>query len=287
MAGRRRPATATWFGEHSGLALFGVGCVLVLAAVVTPDRGAATTAAILFIGGGMVLVGALLPRLAGTIRITPASIEMALAERLDATRREAEVRTPGHQEEAIGRAFEALLPRLRAAGVVVAADDDAPVTAGDGPSHLPDAPPQPAAAHPSASEPRSTRAMRAWPRLGWAAAGIGVATLVLVALMPLELLVPDGGLPEPPPEATDGVLVEPPPEPSRGVDTTVVVAVVALAAAVAAAAWVAWRPVRSRLAHASQKAVTPPFLEPPRVFARRIVDGLATEVHDLEGPEPG
>jgi hypothetical protein len=110
-----------------------------------------------FLGCGLMLVGSLLPRLTGTIKVTPGSIELALAERLEATRREVEARAPELEEAALVRALEDLLPKLVSTGTV---PDPADVPAEQGRS-------------------------RAGPVRGpwrWAAAGAATATIGLVGI---------------------------------------------------------------------------------------------------------
>lgn len=170
-----RQHASTWFGQHSGVAVFAVGVVVVIAALFgNPQQSA------LVLGGSMVVVGALIPRL-GKIRSLKIGallhLELEVAKRLDAARHEAELRAPGHEEEAIGRAFEALLPQLRAVGVLPAADsresDGAP----------PSAPVRAGVPAPGRRFP--------WPRWGGAVVGAAAAVVAVSVLVPVLVMSPD------------------------------------------------------------------------------------------------
>lgn len=117
MAGSDQDPKQGWFAVHSGFALFSAGFLMVLAAVLA-QQGPAETTALILIGAAVMLIGGLLPRLAGTIKITPGSIELSLLERLEATRQEAAERVPERVDEAVGRAFLELLPQLQALNLI-------------------------------------------------------------------------------------------------------------------------------------------------------------------------
>jgi hypothetical protein len=105
--------------------MFLVGCSMVFI-VLLSSAETSTIITVAFLGCGLILVGSLLPRLTGTIKVTPGSIELALAERLEATRREAETRAPELEEAALRRALEELIPTMFAPDTRSAPVDDAP-----------------------------------------------------------------------------------------------------------------------------------------------------------------
>lgn len=263
---------ATWFSEHSGLLLFAVGSVMVLTALVAGlllDRSPATTVAILFIGAGMILVGALLPRIAGTIKITPGSIEMAIAERLEATRREAAQRVPGREDEAVARAMKALLAQL-------------PVDTRDAAAQAPANGPEPATPPPAPtadrSPPPTKRSMRGWQIATGAGAVAAVAmTAVLVTTLTLGGEPPDGVNTPPPgggeqPVPTDEQTPTPTPGPTAPATNSGQIAV-GVASVVVVAALLLWLGWRARRVEPSLDDHVPRMGE-PQEFARRIVDGL-------------
>jgi hypothetical protein len=288
-----------WFTQHSGAALFVVGCAMVFVGLFLRDGPTAVTSA--FLGCGLMLVGSLLPRLAGTIKVTPGSIELALAERLEATRREVEARAPELEEAALVRALEDLLPKL--------------VSTGSGPGQ---ADPPEERGRPQAGATRG--------RWTWAAAGaaiaivglVGVATVGQLAMAPSGDVAaptdggssspdgdpadgpedgdpdtgsPDAGAPTDPsspdlpgdgvtgdgePSDEQGAGSDPPdsgtdaPGPDDGSGSAVIVWALAVPALATGLVAVAWRRARSRAA-ARQSALD---LEPAPAFARRIVDDL-------------
>lgn len=283
----RGPSKPPWFSEHSGMALFTVGCALVLAVVLGPERSPAVAAGALFVGGAMVLIGSLLPRLTGTIKITPASIEMALAERLDATRREALMRTPGHEDEAIGRAFEMLLPWLRAAELIPPAGEEPARAAGK--PHAEQQPPAPPAVGASAPQPRASG-----PRWRWAPAAAVLVFATAAGLTVLTVQAPQQDpAPTEEPRATEEPTPQADPAPTEertateeptpteeptlsGPGMAVLLAGVLLAGAGAAAQ--ATR--RARRRRAADEPLAGAFAVPPDVFAQRIVDELTGEQDD-------
>lgn len=109
----------TWFTRHGDLALYFAGLLMVLGGIAVESQVAVKTALIL-IGAAIILVGGLLARITGTIKISPQGIEIPVAaviEWLEATRQEAQRRVPDRVEEAIGQAFLDLIPFLSSAGV--------------------------------------------------------------------------------------------------------------------------------------------------------------------------
>jgi hypothetical protein len=166
----RQPRDGTsWFTEHSGAAMFLVGCAMVFSALYIGGGTAAVTST--FLGCGLMLVGALLPRLTGTIRVTPGSIELALAERLEATRREVETRAPGLEEAALARAVEELVPELLARRSTSPPAEDAP-------------------------RPAPSRAGGRWM---WATAGAAATALVMGGVLTVVPRAPDA-----PPQGATG-----------------------------------------------------------------------------------
>jgi hypothetical protein len=252
----------TWFTQHSGAALFLAGCAMVFVGLF---RGGGTTAVTsAFLGCGLMLVGALLPRLTGTIKVTPSSIELGLAERLEATRREVEARAPELEEAALTRALEEMLPRLAAAATAATA----PTTA-------------------TAPSARTGRAAGWWrtAAVGTAAVAVfGLAAVGGLAVVTQGLPLGDdaqlaltgdgegdavtGGGAPPPPPADEGA-PDPVMEAERGTAVVWLAAVLALTIA-GVAVWAG----RARSEPPAAAALTE---EPAPTFARRIVDELVTE----------
>lgn len=112
--GDRTPA----FSRHGDAALYAVGALMIGAGVLIENQAAVKTVLVL-VGAGLVLVGVLLPRVTGTIEMGPQGIKIPIAvvARLEATRLEAEQKAPDRVSEAVGRAYQALLP-------VIASGDD-------------------------------------------------------------------------------------------------------------------------------------------------------------------
>lgn len=258
--GTPRPPTGLWFAEHSGAALFIVGTAIVFVGLLAPGQQAATTVAALFLGGGMMLIGALLPRLVGTIRISPGGIELALAERLEATRREAEQRVPAHVDQAVARAIEELRPVLGATARPV---------------------PSPEAAE--AAAPASPRG-----RTRWLWTGVVLSAVAVLGWLYGSQLDAD-------PPAVPGRGFVPP----AGGGGGWLYAVLLITALLGLVAWTlrrvvrrshpghatgATRPVEGRGSGAGPGAGPAAPLEPARVFARRIVDGLVADIGTADDP---
>jgi hypothetical protein len=94
------------FARFVDAALFVVGAVMVAAGVVEEGAGQAV---LILVGAGLMVMGAVLPRLSGTIKISPGLVEMTVVQQLEATRKEAERRIPEQTEEAVGLAFQKLM----------------------------------------------------------------------------------------------------------------------------------------------------------------------------------
>jgi hypothetical protein len=148
---------------------------MVAAGVFIVDGGA-TQAVVFLLGTGLMVMGALLPRLSGTIRISPGSLEMTVIQQLEATRREAEQHLPDRVDEAVGLAFQ----RLVQSGAIVGA-----VTPGARTSE-----------EPSPEPPRAAR-HRGLP---WRLVPAGLAALLLFFVVGGVLVLPGG---ESPPEPAD------------------------------------------------------------------------------------
>jgi hypothetical protein len=254
---------------------------MVFVGLLLRDGTTAITSA--FLGCGLMLVGSLLPRLTGTIKVTPGSIELALAERLEATRREAEARAPELEEAALLRAVEDLLPKLLTTD---AGRDPAIVPPGDDRARGP-----------------SVRGRWAWAAAGAATALVGLVgaatVLELASTRTGDVRAPpaeapptsddagaddgdDGGDPpefelEPDPPGTDiGTAPDPPgtptgaPDPDDGPGSVVAVWALASLASIIALLTLVRRRARSRAATGG----TSLDLEPAPAFARRIVDDL-------------
>jgi hypothetical protein len=191
----RYPTEPSWLSRHSGEAMFLVGCAMVFTGLLFREGATAVTTA--FLGCGLMLVGSLLPRLTGTIKVTPGSIELALAERLEATRREVEARAPDLEEEALARAVEELLPRLTAGHVEPFQSTAAPsVEREASPGRRPSAPraaPVSLDGEPTGRDLRSEPRRRSLPRL--ATAGATAVALVVggIAFGGLVLTTPAPG----------------------------------------------------------------------------------------------
>jgi hypothetical protein len=94
-----------------------------VAAGVALDNDTAVKTVLVLIGAGLTVVGVLLPRLAGTLEISPTNVKIPIAgviERLEATRQIATMRAPDRVDEAVGHAYRLLAPFL-----TVEADGDA------------------------------------------------------------------------------------------------------------------------------------------------------------------
>ncbi len=107
--GDRTPA----FSRHGDAALYAAGALMIGAGVILENQAAVKTVLVL-IGAGLVLVGVLLPRVTGTIEMGPQGIKIPIAvvARLEATRLEAEQKAPERVSEAVGKAYQALLPLI-------------------------------------------------------------------------------------------------------------------------------------------------------------------------------
>ena len=275
MRGSSTEEPTTWFTAHSGVALFCAGALMVVAAVAIPRQSPAIATVLILIGAAVMLIGGLLPRLAGTIKITPGSVELALAERLEATRVEAMRRDPDRVDEAVSRAFERMRTELlsnppgsattavpnagrRPGPASVSAT--APAGSASGSQReadagtLPDYRPEPA----TMSAPRANRTLRALVLVGAFVAGIfGVQVLVGA----------------PPPGAVPG---PPGPEPGSGTLGFIEAAALVVAfIAIAAGVLLALRTVRRR--NSVNVATSPPLSVSPSEFARQVVDDLAFE----------
>ncbi len=87
---QRNVAERSWFERHSDVILFGAGLIMVLAGVLLENNTAVKTTLVL-IGAGVLLVGALLPRIGGIIRLSPRGFEIPLDRAdQDATERAAQ-----------------------------------------------------------------------------------------------------------------------------------------------------------------------------------------------------
>lgn len=111
--GRVDTGRGTWFDNHGGVALFVLGTGMIVGGIAR-NGDAVITGASLFVGSALAVLGVLLPRLSGTIKITPSGVELNVVQVLEATREEAARRAPDRVEEAVGRAF----PRLVDDGLV-------------------------------------------------------------------------------------------------------------------------------------------------------------------------
>lgn len=107
--GDRTPA----FSRHGDAALYAAGALMIGAGVILENQAAVKTVLVL-VGAGLVLVGVLLPRVTGTIEMGPQGIKIPIAvvARLEATRLEAEQKAPERVSEAVGKAYQALLPLI-------------------------------------------------------------------------------------------------------------------------------------------------------------------------------
>jgi hypothetical protein len=92
------------------------GVAMIVFGVTLEDKAAAESLLIL-LGTGLIVVGVLLPRLSGTLEISATGVKIpieSVLERLEVTRREAQVHAPDRVQEAVGRAYEILAPLLAA-----------------------------------------------------------------------------------------------------------------------------------------------------------------------------
>src|SRR5919106_1866009 len=94
------------FARFVDAALFVVGGLMVAAGIIEEGAGQAV---LILVGAGLMVMGAVLPRLSGTIKISPGLVEMTVVQQLEATRKEAEQRIPEQTEEAVGVAFQKLV----------------------------------------------------------------------------------------------------------------------------------------------------------------------------------
>jgi hypothetical protein len=94
------------FGRFVDVALFIVGALMVAAGIVEEGAGQAV---LVLVGAGLMVMGAVLPRLSGTIKISPGLVEMTVVQQLEATRQLAEQQIPDQTEEAVGLAFQKLV----------------------------------------------------------------------------------------------------------------------------------------------------------------------------------
>lgn len=114
-------AQPSWFARIGDVALFLVGALMSAAGVFVV--AAEPSRVVLFLlGAGLMVMGALLPRLSGTIKISPGAVELTVIQQLEATRREAEQHVPDRVEEAVGLAFQRLLDSGVLAGVPMPQD---------------------------------------------------------------------------------------------------------------------------------------------------------------------
>jgi hypothetical protein len=101
------------FSRVADMGLFVMGALMlasgVLVAVVAKNGTVGTI--LIFLGFAALLLGALLTRLSGTIKITPTSIELTVIQALEATRRHAELTIPDNVEMALGLAVRDLAAR--------------------------------------------------------------------------------------------------------------------------------------------------------------------------------
>jgi len=242
---KTRPSIFARFGD---LALFLTGALTIAAGVVEEGAGQAV---LLFIGATLVIVAAVLPRLSGTIKLSPGSVELTVVQQLDATRREAERRVPDQTEEAVGLAFEKLVESGQVANLL--------------------------AAQAPAPRPKNSRLQyRRSPRLGLVvAAGVLLFGVVVGGVLIGETARFNLGGPTEEGRPTPGIEATPPvpersPSDSAAVWPLVFGAVVALGVvAIALAAAKVRR--RKELTKASSSRS-----ESPEVFARRIVEEVVS-----------
>lgn len=103
------------FVRHADWALFVAGGVALAAGLFT-QQDTAVTMLVVLVAAALLLTGGLLPRLSGTIKVSPTGIELQVLERLESTRAEAERIAPDHVTEALYRAYIELRPFLVDAG---------------------------------------------------------------------------------------------------------------------------------------------------------------------------
>lgn len=103
------------FARHADWALFVAGGVALAGGLLT-QQDTAVTMLVVLVAAALLLTGALLPRLSGTIKVSPTGIELQVLERLESTRAEAERVAPDHVTEALYRAYIELRPFLVDAG---------------------------------------------------------------------------------------------------------------------------------------------------------------------------
>lgn len=104
------------FARIGDFALFLVGALMSAAGVFVVAEEASRVVLFL-LGAGLMVIGALLPRLSGTIKISPGAVELTVIQQLEATRLEAERHVPDRVEEAVGLAFQRLVESGVLAGI--------------------------------------------------------------------------------------------------------------------------------------------------------------------------
>lgn len=108
---QRTSAGSGRFVRHADWALFVTGGVA-LAGALFMQQDTAVTMLLILVAAALLLAGALLPRLSGTIKVSPTGIELQVLQRLETTRAEAERVAPDHVAEALLRAYVELRPLL-------------------------------------------------------------------------------------------------------------------------------------------------------------------------------
>jgi len=247
--GKSLSARPPVFARIADIGLFLAGILMIAAAVFLVDEAAGQSILIL-LGAGLMVIGALLPRLSGTIKISPGSVEMTVVQQLEATRREAEQRIPSRTEEAVGLAFKKLAESGQLAQML--AETHPPPT----------------------TEARPRKA--ALRRLAPAAAAVAlllIAATFLVQPFAADPASPplDGGAPP-----TPGVAPSiPSPNPELESESPSIATFIALTSAVAvlATGGIIFA-MRARRHRAQVEAESRSGEESPEVFGRRIVDEL-------------
>lgn len=282
MAAFRREPKQSWFVSNSGGALFLAGFTMLLFAfvVLLLEKNGGVATALIVLGTAVILIGGLLPRLSGIIKITPTSIELSLAERLEATRQVAAERAPESVQEAVGRAFEELVPQLQARGLLpeaATAQGSAEATAGHSLART--------ELESRTATRKMARSFSAWRKALAVASLVVVGAVLGISLFAMARTIEDAQTALEPP-AVEVELREELPVDSGGDEapptqppllserqTAPVLVAVALGLSLLAVllAWL-WVVRRRRIANATEHL---PPLEPPAVFAQRIVDDIA------------
>ena len=227
------------FARFVDAALFVVGAVMVAAGIVEEGAGQAV---LILVGAGLMVMGAVLPRLSGTIKISPGLVEMTVVQQLEATRREAERRIPEQTEEAVGLAFQKLVESGQLTDLLAKA-------------HTP----------PPAPPPKSNWRAKS-RRVGAVASGVGLLILGVVVTYSSPTAPPAPGVNG---DASD----------SSSVLLLVIIALVVIAVIGVAFVWQRKRRTRDvQLQLGNEKLeVSSQAGEPPWSFARRIVDELISK----------